>query len=145
MIASATDPRSTGPARRATHLPDHISPSAAKSYLGYSLQFYFERVARIRKNTPVALHLGKAVHGAQIHVPVTTTGCRRRFRSGRSFWRMRSQSAPPFASSTALARSRQPIRPATSACSCRGAALRKTRRKLHMEIPRSRASRRESR
>jgi len=65
MIASVTyPPRGTGLVRRPGTLPDHISPSAAKSYLGCSLQFYFERVARIRKNTPVALHLGKAVHAA---------------------------------------------------------------------------------
>ncbi|WAC21106.1 PD-(D/E)XK nuclease family protein [Luteolibacter sp. SL250] len=44
--------------------PDHISPSAAKSYLSCSLRFYFERVACIRKKTTVALHLGKAVHAA---------------------------------------------------------------------------------
>ena len=50
--------------RLVTALPEHISPSAAKSYLGCSLQFYFDRVVRIRKNTPVALHLGKAVHAA---------------------------------------------------------------------------------
>ena len=45
-------------------LPDHISPSAAKSYLGCSLKFYFERVVCIRKRTPASLHLGKAVHAA---------------------------------------------------------------------------------
>jgi len=64
MIATVTDQRFTEPTRRPGTLPDHISPSAAKSYLGCSLQFYFERVARIRKSTPVALHLGKAVHAA---------------------------------------------------------------------------------
>lgn len=65
MIATLTGPPSgTGPARRPGNLPEHISPSAAKSYLGCSLQFYFERVARIRKKTPVALHLGKVVHAA---------------------------------------------------------------------------------
>jgi len=65
MIATVTYPPSgAGLARRSGTLPDHISPSAAKSYLGCSLQFYFERVARIKKKTPVALHLGKAVHAA---------------------------------------------------------------------------------
>jgi len=65
MIATLTDQRHLpGLSRRPGTLPDHISPSAAKSYLGCSLQFYFERVARIRKNTSVALHLGKAVHAA---------------------------------------------------------------------------------
>ncbi|MES2438576.1 MAG: PD-(D/E)XK nuclease family protein [Verrucomicrobiota bacterium] len=44
--------------------PDHISPTAAKAYLSCSLMFYFERVACIRKKTPIALHLGKAVHAA---------------------------------------------------------------------------------
>ncbi|MEO8613778.1 MAG: PD-(D/E)XK nuclease family protein [Luteolibacter sp.] len=45
-------------------LPDHISPTAAKAYLSCSLRFYFERVLRIPKKTPPALHLGKAVHAA---------------------------------------------------------------------------------
>jgi putative RecB family exonuclease len=62
MIATITDHRV--PARWACTLPDHISPSAAKTYLGCPLKFFFERVARIKKNTPVALHLGKAVHAA---------------------------------------------------------------------------------
>jgi len=65
MIATVTNPPpGTGTVRRPGSLPDHISPSAAKSYLACSLQFYFERVACIRKKTPVALHLGKAVHAA---------------------------------------------------------------------------------
>ena len=51
----------TGPT---SHLPQHISPTAAKSYLGCSLRFWFERVACIRKPTAPALHLGKAVHAA---------------------------------------------------------------------------------
>jgi putative RecB family exonuclease len=55
---------STGLTPWAQTLPQHISPSAAKTYLGCSLKFYFERVACIRKATPVALHLGKAVHAA---------------------------------------------------------------------------------
>jgi len=65
MITTVTDPPfSTGLTRWAGTLPQHISPTAAKAYLGCSLKFYFERVACIRKNTPVALHLGKAVHAA---------------------------------------------------------------------------------
>jgi len=65
MIATVTEaPFSTGLTRWAGTLPEHISPSAAKSYLGCSLKFYFERVACIKKNTPAALHLGKAVHAA---------------------------------------------------------------------------------
>jgi putative RecB family exonuclease len=65
MIATATPteaPFTTGLTPWAQTLPGHISPSAAKTYLGCSLKFYFERVACIRKATPVALHLGKAVH-----------------------------------------------------------------------------------
>jgi putative RecB family exonuclease len=54
----------TGTPPSAKRLPDHISPTAAKNYLGCSLRFYFERVACIRKKTPPALHLGKAVHAA---------------------------------------------------------------------------------
>jgi putative RecB family exonuclease len=49
---------------RPTALPEHISPTAAKSYLGCALRFWFERVARIRKPTTPVLHLGKAVHAA---------------------------------------------------------------------------------
>jgi putative RecB family exonuclease len=64
----ATAPRErpfvTGLTPWAQTLPAHISPTAAKSYLGCSLKFYFERVACIRKRTPAALHLGKAVHAA---------------------------------------------------------------------------------
>ena len=63
MIANAP-PFTTGLTRWAGTLPEHISATAAKSYLGCSLRFYFERVACIRKPTPVALHLGKAVHAA---------------------------------------------------------------------------------
>lgn len=65
MISSVTDPPFfTGLQSFAQTLPQHISPSAAKTYLGCSLKFYFERVACIKKKTPVALHLGKAVHAA---------------------------------------------------------------------------------
>jgi len=65
MIATVTDPPfSTGLATFAKTLPQHISPTAAKSYLSCSLMFYFERVACIQKKTTAALHLGKAVHAA---------------------------------------------------------------------------------
>jgi putative RecB family exonuclease len=65
MIATVNDaPFSTGLKTWAQTLPDHISPTAAKSFLSCSLMFYFERVACIRKKTPAALHLGKAVHAA---------------------------------------------------------------------------------
>jgi putative RecB family exonuclease len=57
-----TRPEPAGPG--ASSLPEHISPTAAKAYLGCSLRFHFERVLQIRKATPVALHLGKAVHAA---------------------------------------------------------------------------------
>lgn len=65
MIATVTEPPfSTGLRPFAQTLPQHISPTAAKSYLACSLMFYFERVACIRKKTTAALHLGKAVHAA---------------------------------------------------------------------------------
>ena len=65
MISSIEDPPfTTGLTWYAGTLPDHISPSAAKTYLGCSLKFYFERIACISKRTPPALHLGKAVHAA---------------------------------------------------------------------------------
>ncbi len=67
MIATVTPPDSpftTGLTPWAQTLPQHISPTAAKAYLSCSLKFYFERVACIRKATPAALHLGKAVHAA---------------------------------------------------------------------------------
>ena len=52
------------PAPSAGVLPEYISPSAAKSYLGCSLKFYFERVLQLPAPTSPALHLGKAVHAA---------------------------------------------------------------------------------
>jgi len=69
MIALATPPQkevpfTTGLTPWAQTLPQHISPSSAKSYLSCSLRFWFERVACIRKPTTPALHLGKAVHAA---------------------------------------------------------------------------------
>src|SRR5690606_9254783 len=62
MIAHASDRFETGLAHHAGTLPEHISPTAAKSYLACSLRFYFERVACLKKPTPKNLHLGKAVH-----------------------------------------------------------------------------------
>ena len=64
MITLHDPPFATGLSRWAGTLPDHISPTAAKAYLSCSLKFYFERVACIKKKTPAALHLGKAVHAA---------------------------------------------------------------------------------
>jgi len=68
MIAALHDPAVAMSVTRlaclACALPEHISPTAAKAYLCCSLRFFFERVACIRKPTPVALHLGKAVHAA---------------------------------------------------------------------------------
>jgi putative RecB family exonuclease len=64
-LQSAHDPPfTTGLTPWAQTLPKHISPTAAKAYLSCSLKFWFERVACIRKRTPAALHLGKAVHAA---------------------------------------------------------------------------------
>ena len=65
MISVIADPPfSTGLAPWAQTLPKHISPTAAKAYLGCSLKFWFERVACIHKPVPPNLHLGKAVHAA---------------------------------------------------------------------------------
>jgi putative RecB family exonuclease len=68
MIALAIPPTeppfTTGLTPWAQTLPQHISPTAAKSYLSCGLRFWFERVACIRKPTTPALHLGKAVHAA---------------------------------------------------------------------------------
>lgn len=44
--------------------PQHISPTAAKSYLSCSLRFRCERVACISKAITPAFRLGKAVHAA---------------------------------------------------------------------------------
>lgn len=62
--ATPPPPFTTGLTAWAQTLPQHISPTAAKSYLSCSLRFWFERVACIRKATTPALHLGKAVHAA---------------------------------------------------------------------------------
>lgn len=65
MIAVLESPElASGHPPSPQRLPDHISPTAAKAYLSCSLKFYFERVLCIRKKTPPALHLGKAVHAA---------------------------------------------------------------------------------
>lgn len=45
-------------------MPAHISPTAAKSYLGCSLRFYFERILCLPSKTSVSLHLGKTIHAA---------------------------------------------------------------------------------
>lgn len=62
--SSPSSPFTTGLTPWAQTLPQHISPTAAKSYLSCSLRFWFERVACIRNATTPALHLGKAVHAA---------------------------------------------------------------------------------
>ena len=62
MIANATPVQP--PPGQQLGLPVHISPSAAKNYLGCSLRFYFERILELPSRTSVALHLGKAIHAA---------------------------------------------------------------------------------
>jgi len=64
VIAHTSGRFETGLAIHARTLPEHISPTAAKSYLGCSLRFFFERVACLKRPTPKNLHLGKAVHAA---------------------------------------------------------------------------------
>ena len=64
VVAAPSRTSTTGLTPWAQTLPQHISPTAAKSYLSCSLRFWFERVACIRKPTTPALHLGKAVHAA---------------------------------------------------------------------------------
>lgn len=66
MIASLSRPvqGATGLDRHAPGPPEHISPTAAKSYLGCSLRFYYERVICIPRPTGPALHLGKVIHAA---------------------------------------------------------------------------------
>lgn len=65
MIAPTSNGRfETGLSAYAGTLPNHISPTAAKSYLACSLRFYFARVACLKKPTSKSLHLGKAVHAA---------------------------------------------------------------------------------
>jgi putative RecB family exonuclease len=67
LITAPTGKVSTKPA---PCYPEHISPTAAKSYLGCSLRFFFERVLQLPRPTSAALHLGKAVHAAlqQFHL-----------------------------------------------------------------------------
>jgi putative RecB family exonuclease len=64
VASTPSRPFTTGLTPWAQSLPQHISPTAAKSYLSCSLRFWFERVACIKKPTTPALHLGKAVHAA---------------------------------------------------------------------------------
>ncbi len=65
MIATATaPPAASGPPRSANPLPEHISPTSARNYLGCSLRFWFEKIARLRKPASAALHLGKTAHAA---------------------------------------------------------------------------------
>lgn len=62
-MISVVDP----PPVKVNTLPDHISPTSAKDYLGCSLRFFFGRVQAIPRDTSPALHLGKAVHAALQH------------------------------------------------------------------------------
>jgi putative RecB family exonuclease len=64
MIALAESPPAPATGLR---LPEHISPTSAKDYLGCSLRFFFGRVQAIPRQTSPALHLGKAVHAALQH------------------------------------------------------------------------------
>ncbi len=64
IVLAQTGRFETGLAHHAGTLPDHISPTAAKSYLACGLRFYFERVVCLKKPTPKNLHLGKALHAA---------------------------------------------------------------------------------
>lgn len=45
-------------------LPEHISPSSARNYLGCPHRFQLERVLRIPAPVSPALHVGRAVHAA---------------------------------------------------------------------------------
>ena len=62
MIAAVIDHPGAGAPARVP--PDHISPTAAKSYLACPLRFRFERVERLPRPVSPSLHLGKAVHAA---------------------------------------------------------------------------------
>lgn len=62
MIAPARLLPEPGPP--AVGLPEHISPTAAKSYLTCPLRFYFERVLNLERPVSPSLHLGKAIHAA---------------------------------------------------------------------------------
>jgi putative RecB family exonuclease len=74
----------TSPAPKAPGPPEHISPTAAKSYLGCSLRFFFERVACLPCPTGPALHLGKVIHAALQHFHL-------------ALWRGTDHSAPTIA------------------------------------------------
>ena len=63
MISLAAPPTKA----KTSNLPEHISPTSAKDYLGCSLRFFFGRVQAIPRDTSPALHLGKAVHAALQH------------------------------------------------------------------------------
>lgn len=41
---------------------DHFSPSSLKDYLSCSLRFFFKRVLKVVKPTPLNCHIGRAVH-----------------------------------------------------------------------------------
>lgn len=64
VIPAAIKPPGSIPAAPATAggAPEQISPTSAKSYLACSLKYFFEKVLRIKKPVPVALHSGKAIH-----------------------------------------------------------------------------------
>lgn len=65
VIGVLNQPAPVDPAYPATPgLPEHISPTSAKAYLACSLKFFFEKLVRLAKPVPVALHCGKAVHAA---------------------------------------------------------------------------------
>ena len=64
MIATSVTPAEPQKQKSCSSMPAHISPTAAKSYLGCSLRFYFERILCLPSKTSVSLHLGKAVHAA---------------------------------------------------------------------------------
>ena len=64
MIATTITPTEPQKQNDCSTMPAHISPTAAKSYLGCSLRFYFERILCLPSKTSVSLHLGKAVHAA---------------------------------------------------------------------------------
>lgn len=59
-----TYPSSFKPYESPSVRPAYLSASSVKSYLSCSLKFYFEKVARIRKPTSIALHVGKVAHAA---------------------------------------------------------------------------------
>ena len=66
MIRAAAPPVRRAPTapQPAAWPPDHISPTSAKSYLACPLRFQLEKVLKVRKPVPPALHVGKSVHAA---------------------------------------------------------------------------------